>query len=105
MIVARLRYSLVERADAVNQWFLQHRLEPANGEVASAISEHNIRFYRTVGLVDAPSCGGGLGYGGKHFHQLVAIRMLQARGLPLRRIREFLHGCSLDELKKIESRA
>lgn len=101
----RQEYSLIELADSVNQWCSEHRLEPANGQVAMAISERNIRFYRTIGLLDAPTSGGGRGYGEKHFRQLVAIRLLQARGLPLRRIRELLHGRSLEELKEIESRA
>ncbi len=101
----RHEYSLIELADSVNQWCSEHRLEPANGQVATTISERNIRFYRTIGLLDAPSCGGGRGYGEKHFRQLVAIRLLQSRGLPLRRVRESLHGRSLEELKEIESRA
>jgi hypothetical protein len=39
-----------------------------------------------------------------HRLQLVAVRLLQAQGLPLRRIRELLHGRSLADLQQIETR-
>ena len=97
-------YSLSELAAAVNQWCAEARLEPANGQVGEAITERNIRFYRTTGLIDAPTSGGGRGYGERHLLQLTAIRILQAQGLPLRRIRELLFGRSLTELREIRTR-
>jgi DNA-binding transcriptional MerR regulator len=98
-------FSLTELAATVNQWCADNRVTPANGQAANALSERNLRFYRTIGLLDAPLAGGGRGYGEKHRRQLVAIRLLQARGLPLRRIRELLHGRSLEELAEVETRA
>ena len=97
-------YALSELAAAVNQWCAEARLEPANGQVGEAITERNIRFYRTTGLIDAPTAGGGRGYGERHLLQLTAIRILQAQGLPLRRIRELLFGRSLTELREIRTR-
>lgn len=97
-------YSLVELAAAVNQWCTEAGLEPANGQVGETLTERNIRFYRTTGLVDAPTAGGGRGYDERHLLQLTAIRILQAQGLPLRRIRELLFGRSLAELREIRTR-
>jgi len=62
----------------------------------------NIRYYRALGLLEPPSMGGGMGFTEKHRRQLVAIRLLQAQGLPLSRIQELLFGRTLEELKEIE---
>jgi DNA-binding transcriptional MerR regulator len=96
--------TLTELAAAVNRWCADHGVVPANGQAADELSERNIRFYRTAGLVDAPLAGGGQGYGEKHELQLTGIRLLQAEGLPLRRIRELLFGRTVDELREIRSR-
>lgn len=91
--------SLQELSEQVNEWCDEHGVVPANGQAGESITERNIRYYRTLGLVDAPETGGG--YGEKHLLQLTAIRVLQGQGLPLRRIRELLYGRSLPELRKI----
>lgn len=96
--------SIQELAEAVNAWCDEHRIAPANGQAGEAVSERNIRYYRTIGLMDAPENGGGQGFGEKHFLQLVAIRILQSHGTPLRRIRELLFGRSIRELREIQSR-
>lgn len=93
--------SLLELADAVNDWCSEHEIEPANGQAGETVTERNIRFYRTMGLVDAPE--GGV-YGEKHLLQLSAIRLLQAQGVPLRRIRDLLYGRSVAELREIRRR-
>jgi len=95
--------SISELAHRVNAWCAEHEIEPANGQAGETVSERNIRFYRTAGLVDAPETGGP-GYGEKHFLQLAAIRLLQAQGLPLRRIRELLFGRTIAELREIQRR-
>ena len=97
-------WSLQALADAVNRWCAEHHIEPANGQAATALTDRNIRYYRTLGLLDAPLHGGGDGYGEAHFHQLAALRVLQARGLPLRRIQQLLYGRSLDELRELLER-
>ncbi len=89
--------------DAVNTWCETHGVVPANRQAADRLSERNVRFYRTTGLLDAPVSVDGRGYGEIHRLQLVAIRLLQAQGLPLRRIRELLHGRTLEALRDIES--
>lgn len=95
--------SISELVQAVNEWCEEHGVSPVSGQAAERITERNVRFYRTVGLLDAPDSGGARGYGEKHRLQLVSVRLLQARGVPLRQIRELLHGRSLEELRRVES--
>ncbi len=95
--------SVSELADQVNTWCSEHDVVPANGQAGETVTERNIRFYRTVGLVDAPESS-GRGFGEKHFLQLIAIRLLQAQGLPLRRIRELLFGRTVAELREVQTR-
>ncbi len=94
-------FSLEELSDQVNAWCDEHEIAPVSGQVGESVSERNIRYYRTLGLVDAPTGGG---YGEKHFLQIIALRLLQAQGVPLRRIRELLYGRSLAELREIRKR-
>lgn len=96
-----ISFSIQTLAQAVDQWCSRHVVFPANGQAAQQVNVRNIRYYRTLGLLDAPEEGG---FGEKHRLQLVAIRLLQAKGLPLRRIRELLYGRSLAELQEIERR-
>ena len=96
------KLSIGELVDAVNQWCDRHAIVPASNQAGERITERNVRFYRTVGLVDAPNSGGGQGYNEKHKLQLIAVRLLQSQGLPLRRIRELLLGRSLADLRRIE---
>ncbi len=97
-------HTVEQLAEAVNQWCDEHGVAPASGQVGERMTERNVRYYRTLGLVDAPLSGGGTGYGEKHLLQLVAIRLLQAQGLPLNRIRDLLFGRTLEELRQIEKR-
>jgi DNA-binding transcriptional MerR regulator len=96
-------FTISELADRVNAWCAEHEIVPANGQAGESVSERNIRFYRTIGLLDAPESS-GRGFGEKHFLQLVAIRVLQAQGLPLRRIRELLFGRTVAELREVQKR-
>lgn len=97
-------WSASELAHEVNAWCEEHEVVPASGQAGERITERNIRYYRTLGLLDPPRLGGGQGFGEKHRLQLVALRLLQAQGLPLIRIRELLFGRTIEELKEIEAR-
>ncbi len=97
-------YSISELAAAVNAWCEKHGVSPASGQAGEEVTERNIRFYRTIGLVEAPRAGNGRGFGEKHRLQLIAIRILQGQGLPLRKIRELLFGRSIAELREIQKR-
>jgi len=97
--------SISDLADLVNQWCDERQVTPANGQAGERITERNIRYYRSRGLLDAPGgddIGRKRGFTEKHFLQLKAIRLLQARGLPLDQIQARIHGRGLDELRAIE---
>jgi DNA-binding transcriptional MerR regulator len=97
--------SISDLADLVNQWCDEHQVTPANGQAGERITERNIRYYRSRGLLDAPGgddIGRKRGFTEKHLLQLKAIRLLQARGLPLDQIQARIHGRSLDELRSLE---
>src|SRR5215471_12424659 len=91
-----------ELAELVNEWCQKHQVEPASGQAGERITVRNIRYYRMLGLLEPPSANGHHGFGEKHRLQLVAIRLLQAQGLPLQRIQELLFGRSLEDLRRIE---
>jgi len=90
--------SLEGLCEHLNAWCDEHGVVPASGQAGERMTERSIRYYRTLGLVDAPE---GSAYGDKHLLQLMAARLLQAQGLPLRRIRELLFGRGLAELRTI----
>ena len=60
-----------------------------------------IRYYTTLGLLDRPAelRGRTALYGRRHLMQLVAIKRLQARGLPLAAIQERLLGLTDAKLR------
>ena len=94
-----------ELASAVNAWCAEHGVEPMSGQTGEVINERTIRYYRTLGLIDGTEGGPtGRGYGEKHFLQLAAIRVLQAQGLPLRKIQELLYGRTIADLREIQRR-
>jgi DNA-binding transcriptional MerR regulator len=95
-------FTLEELARAVQEWCDQHHISPANGQAAEQISERNIRYYRTLGLLDPPLGSYTKTFTDKHRLQLIALRLYQAHGLPLRRIRDELYGKSLDDLAALE---
>ena len=97
-------YTVDELAGVVNGWCDRRSVVPASGQAGERMTGRNVRYYRGLGLVDAPVTGGGSGYGEKHRLQLIAIRLLQAQGLPLNRVRDLLFGRTLDELREIEKR-
>ncbi len=91
-------FSIEALSEKVNEWCDRHGVSPVSGQAGDSVSERSIRYYRTLGLLDAPEGGS---YGEKHLLQVIAIRLLQAQGLPLRRIRELLYGRSLEELREV----
>ena len=101
----KTEYSLEELAQSVQQWCADHDLQPANGQVAEAVSERTIRYYRTLGLLDAAPGAYLRSFTEKHRLQLLAIRIHQAQGFPLRRIHEQLYGKSEAELREFVRKA
>jgi DNA-binding transcriptional MerR regulator len=101
----KTEYSLEELAQSVQQWCEEHALQPANGQVAEAVTERTIRYYRTLGLLDAAPGAYLRSFTEKHRLQLLAIRIHQAQGFPLRRIHEQLYGKSEAELREFVRKA
>jgi DNA-binding transcriptional MerR regulator len=95
-------FTLEELAEAVQDWCNEHNVMPANGQAAEQITERNIRYYRTLGLLDAPLGNYTKTFTDKHRLQLIAIRIFQAQGLPLRKIRDELYAKSLEDLIALE---
>lgn len=98
-------FTLEELAETVQQWCDEHRITPANGQAADEITERNIRYYRTLGLLDPPNGNYAKTFSEKHRLQLIAIRLFQTQGLPLRKIRDELYGKSLEDLIALEKQA
>jgi len=98
-------FTLEELAEAVRGWCEKHAVFPANGQAAEEISERTIRYYRTLGLLDPAQGSYVKTFTDKHRLQLIAIRVYQAQGIPLRKIREELYGKSLEDLAAFEKMA
>src|SRR5262245_17045376 len=99
-----MNYSVSELADAVNGWCRKHGVAPLDNRSGADVTVRSIRYYQTMGLVDRPTSADGRGFTEKHRLQLIAIRFLQARGLPLNRIQALLYGRSEQELRGVERR-
>ena len=95
-------FTLEELAAEVQEWCEAHGVVPASGQASDQLSERTIRYYRSLGLLDAAVAAAGARFTQKHRLQLIAVRLLQAQGLPLRQIRELLYGRSLRDLQEIE---
>jgi DNA-binding transcriptional MerR regulator len=98
-------FSLEALAAEVQAWAEQHRIYPANGQMAEELTERTIRYYRTLGLLDPPLGNYAKTFSNKHRLQLIAIRLYQSQGLPLRKIRDELYGKSLEDLVALEKLA
>ena len=73
-----------------------------DGRVSAAPDARTVRYYATYGLVDRPSKEGReVRYGRRHVLQLVALKALQARGVPLAEIQARVYGRSNSELEAL----
>ncbi|MCU0270782.1 MAG: MerR family transcriptional regulator [Acidimicrobiales bacterium] len=71
-----------------------------NGQVSQRPDRRTLRYYTTLGLLDRPSevRGRRAWYGERHVEQVLAIKRLQAAGLPLAEIQSLLVGRPTREL-------
>jgi DNA-binding transcriptional MerR regulator len=70
--------------------------------VSAVPDVRTIRYYTTLGLLDRPKMVGRQAqYGRRHLLQLLAIKVLQQRSLPLSEIQARLYGRSDTELETI----
>jgi DNA-binding transcriptional MerR regulator len=74
-----------------------------DGRVREVPDRRTVRYYTTLGLLDRPSQmrGRTAYYGRKHLLQLVAIKHLQARGLPLAQVQQQLIGLTEPDLARL----
>ncbi|MGE5752887.1 MAG: succinate CoA transferase [Deltaproteobacteria bacterium] len=78
----------------------------ARYKVAEVASERTIRYYATTGLIDKPLRYSGTRavYGYRHFLQVLVVKALQSRDLPLRKIRAMIGGRADDYLEAVLQR-
>src|SRR4029453_18551905 len=76
---------------------------PPGGGVRPAPGRRPIRWSTTIGLIDRPVAHRGRTalYGPRHLLQLVAVKRLQARGLPLVAIHQELAGATGSQLARV----
>ncbi|MCA1828347.1 MAG: helix-turn-helix domain-containing protein [Myxococcales bacterium] len=73
-----------------------------DARVSAAPDARTVRYYTTLGLLDRPTIENRQArYGERHVLQLLAIKALQARDLPLAGIQQALYGRSDEELRQI----
>jgi DNA-binding transcriptional MerR regulator len=91
---------LAERVDAVLA--VGYRGQPS-GRVRAVPDRRAIRWYTTIGLIDRPVAYRGRTalYGPRHLLQLVAVKRLQAKGLPLVAIQQELAGATDTQLARV----
>jgi len=73
-----------------------------DARVSAAPDARTVRYYTTLGLLDRPKIENRQArYGERHVLQLLAIKALQSRDLPLAEIQQTLYGRSDAELQQL----
>ncbi len=98
-----VRLTVHELAAAVAAALSAEPVEAVNGRVRAVPDVRTLRYYTTLGLLDRPAEmeGRTAYYGRRHVLQLVAIKRLQARGMPLAEVQARLLSVSDRELGKL----
>jgi lipid-A-disaccharide synthase-like uncharacterized protein len=96
-------WTLAELVRRAAQALADAEVRAPNGRVTQLPDARMIRWYATIGIVDKPSGFRGRTalYGHRHLLQLVAIKRLQAQGLPLAEIQWRLLGANVATLHGI----
>jgi hypothetical protein len=94
------RWTLDELAERVGAALAVDYDGQPSGRVRDVPDRRAIRWYTTIGLVDRPLAHRGRTalYGPRHLLQLVAVKRLQARGMPLVAIQRELAGATDTQL-------
>ena len=97
------RWTLDELAERVETALAVDYHGQASGRVRPVPDQRAIRWYTTIGLVDRPVAHRGRTalYGPRHLLQLVAVKRLQAMGLPLVSIQRELAGANDTQLTRV----
>jgi DNA-binding transcriptional MerR regulator len=97
------RWTLDELAERVDTALAVDYHGQPSGRVRAVPDRRAIRWYTTIGLIDRPVAHRGRTalYGPRHLLQLVAVKRLQARGLPLVAIQQELAGATDTQLAQV----
>jgi DNA-binding transcriptional MerR regulator len=97
------RWTLDELAERVDAALAVDYHGQPSGRVRAVPDRRAIRWYTTIGLIDRPVAHRGRTalYGPRHLLQLVAIKRLQAKGLPLVAIQQELAGTTDTRLARV----
>lgn len=102
MVIQNPQLTLEELRIEVEQALNTYRLLGAQQDhrVSQAPDIRTIRYYTSLGLIDRPTIEGRQAkYGKRHVLQVLAIKALQARLLPLSDIQSRIYGRSDQELE------
>jgi DNA-binding transcriptional MerR regulator len=96
-------WTIEDLGNAVAAVLAEDGLVQDNGQIRDIPDRRTIRYYTTLGLIDRPAGMRGRTalYGERHLAQLVAIKRLQAEGLPLAEIQQRLQATNPKALKAI----
>jgi hypothetical protein len=96
-------WTLDELAERVETALAVDYRGQTSGRVRAVPDRRAIRWYTTIGLIDRPAAHRGRTalYGPRHLLQLVAVKRLQARGLPLVSIQQELAGATDTQLARV----
>jgi DNA-binding transcriptional MerR regulator len=97
------RWTLDELAERVDAALAVDYHGQSSGRVRDVPDRRAIRWYTTIGLIDRPVTHRGRTalYGPRHLLQLVAVKRLQAKGLPLVAIQQELAGATDTQLARV----
>jgi DNA-binding transcriptional MerR regulator len=97
------RWTLDELAERVDGALAVDYAGPPSARVRAVPDRRSIRWYTTIGLIDRPVAHHGRTalYGPRHLLQLVAVKRLQASGLPLVAIQRELAGATDTQLARV----
>ena len=97
------RWTLDELAERVDGALAVDYAGPPSARVRAVPDRRSIRWYTTIGLIDRPAAHQGRTalYGPRHLLQLVAVKRLQASGLPLVAIQRELAGATDTQLARV----
>jgi DNA-binding transcriptional MerR regulator len=97
------RWTLDELAERVDAALAVDYHGQSSGRVRDVPDRRAIRWYTTIGLIDRPLAHRGRTalYGPRHLLQLVAVKRLQAKGLPLVAIQQELAGATDTDLERV----
>jgi DNA-binding transcriptional MerR regulator len=96
-------WTLAELVELAARALAADGVRVTSGRVAEVPNERLVRWYSTIGLVDRPMIGRGrtARYGERQLAQLIAVKRLQAQGLPLVEIQQRLVGATDAQLWSI----